>query len=69
MSIIATFNGLNIISLPCDTVPGVTQPSSIEWDEQEVVSSSTSPFTGQTQTYDWQASWWEGQVSFPPMSR
>ncbi len=67
--IVATFNGLNIIALPCDTLPGVTKPSSIEWDEQEVVSASVSPFTGQTQTYDWMASWWEAQVSFPPMTR
>jgi len=69
MSILGTFNGLNLIALPCDTVPRVCGPSSIEWDMQEVVSVSRSPFTGQTQTYDWQNSWWEGQVSFKPMNR
>jgi hypothetical protein len=69
MSIIATFNGLNVIALPCDTVVGVTMPSSIEWDPQELVAVNRSPFTGQTQTYDWGAAWWEGHVSFPPMSR
>lgn len=69
MSMLGTFNGYNIVALPCDTVPGVQHPSSIEWDMQEVVSANRSPFTGQTQTYDWQNSWWEGQVSFPPMRR
>ena len=69
MPIIGIFNGLNIISLPCDTIPGVTCASSIEWNPQEVVASSVSPFTGQTQTYDWMASWFEGQVSFRPMNR
>ena len=69
MSIVATFNGLNIIALPSDTITGVTPPSSIEWDPQEVVSVVASPFTGQTQTYDWRASWLEGQVSFPHMTR
>ena len=69
MPIVGTFNGLNIVSLPCDTWPGVVGPSSIEWDEHEVVASRTSSFTGESQTYDWRASWWEGQVSFPPMTR
>jgi hypothetical protein len=36
---------------------------------QEVVAVNRSPFTGQSQTYDWQNSWWEGQVSFKPMGR
>lgn len=67
--IIGTFNSMNIVALPCDSVPGVTAPSSIEWDTQEAVAANVSPFTGATQTYDWQASWLEGQVSFPAMSR
>jgi hypothetical protein len=67
--ILATFNGANVIALPCDTLPGVTAPATIEWDAQEAVAASVSPFTGQTQTYDWQNSWWEGHVSLPPMSR
>ena len=69
MAILGTFNGLKLIALPCATVPGVCWPSSIEWDPQEAISSNRSPFTGQTQTYDWQNSWWEGQVSFKPMGR
>ena len=69
MSIINTFNGLSIVSLPCDTVANVPYPCSIEWDMQEVVAFNRSPFTGQTQTYDWLNSWWEGQVSFTAMAR
>jgi hypothetical protein len=69
LGIIATFNGLNIVSLPCDTVPNVTAPSSIEWDPQEMVSAGPASFTGQRQTYDWMSSWWQAQVSFPPMTR
>jgi hypothetical protein len=69
MSVIGTFNGMNIVALPCDTFPRVVGPSSIEWDEQEVVASDTCTFTGQVLTYDWMASWFEGQVSFPPMTR
>jgi len=64
-----TFNGANIIGLPSDLVGTVLGARSIEWDRQEVVASNASPFTGQTQTYDWAQSWWEGQVSFPPMDR
>jgi hypothetical protein len=69
MAILGTFNGLNIVSLPCDTIPGVTAPSSIEWDPQEMVSVGPASLTGQRQTYDWQSSWWEAHVSFPPMTR
>ena len=68
MSILGTFSGFNLVSLPCDTVPGSPYPCSIEWDMQEVVAVHRSAFTGQTQTYDWQNSWWEGQVSFKPMA-
>ena len=69
MSIIGTFNGWQIVSLPCDTIARVTHPSSIEFDEQEVVATNQMAFTGQEQVYDWMASWWEAQVSFPPMNR
>jgi hypothetical protein len=69
MSIIATYNGVNVIGWPCDTTSGVTKPSSVEWGAQEVVSANVSPFTGQTQAYDFMASWWEATVSLPPMTR
>ena len=69
MAIIATFNGLNIIGLPCDLGAGVRAPSSIEWDPQEMVASGPPSLTGQVQTYDWMNSWWEAQVSFAPLDR
>jgi hypothetical protein len=69
MSIVGTFNGLNIVGLPCDLDAGVRGPSSIEWDPQEMVAAGPASFTGQVQTYDWQNSWWEAQVSFTPMAR
>jgi hypothetical protein len=64
-----TFNGANIIALPSDVSPKVRGPRSIEWDRREFVASNESPFTGQTQQYDWMQSLWVGQVSFPPMDR
>lgn len=60
---------MNIIALPCDTQPGVTAPSSIEWDAQEKVEQSVSIYTGQTQTYDLMNSFWSGTISLPVMSR
>lgn len=69
MSILGTFNGWNIVSLPSDTIDGVRGPSSIEWEEHEAVAANESPFTGQVQVYDWGASWWQGTVSFPQMAR
>jgi hypothetical protein len=69
MSIIATFNGLNIISLPCDTIPKVTAPSVIEWDPQEKVGESNAAFGYTAQIFDFMQSMWNGTVSFPPMDR
>jgi len=66
---IGTFNGKNIVATPWDTQPGVTAPSSIEWDAQESVAVNESPFTFQTQTYDWMCSILDGEVSFPAMNR
>jgi hypothetical protein len=69
MSIITTFNGLNIIALPCDTMPRVTAPSSIEWDPQEKVGETDGAFGYTAQVWDFMQSMWQGQVSFPPMNR
>ena len=69
MSIVATFNGLNIVGLPSDVLDGVRGPSSIEWDRQEMVSEGPPSMTGQVQVYDFMNSWWEAQVSFAPMAR
>ncbi len=64
-----TFNGAAVIALPSDVIPRVRAPRSIEWERKEAVSSNVSPFTGQGQFYDWQQSWWQGQLSFAPMDR
>lgn len=67
--IIGTFNGINIIGLPCDTMPGVTAPSAIEWNPQSKVGETDASFGYQSQIFDWMQSSWFGQVSFPPMNR
>jgi hypothetical protein len=69
MAIIATFNSINIIALPCDVLPGVTNPSSIEWNPQEKVGETNASFGFQSQVWDWMQSMWVAQVSFPPMNR
>lgn len=69
MSIVATFNGLNIIALPCDAVSSVAAPSLIEWDPQEMVAPSTAGFDYSQQICDWSQSMLSGQVSLPPMKR
>jgi hypothetical protein len=69
MAVIGTFSGINIIALPSDTIPGVTAPSSIEWNPQEKVGEVDATFGFQSQVWDWMQSMWMGQVSFPPMTR
>lgn len=66
--IIGTFNGMNIVGLPCDTV-GAVHPSSIEFDPLEKVEQNTSIYTGQAQTYDLMNSLWTGTISLPSMYR
>jgi len=68
-SIIGTFGNANIISTPWTSDSAVLSPLSIEFDQNEVVAINQSPFTAQTQTYDWAMSYWRGTVSFPPMYR
>lgn len=61
----STWNGITIVSIPT----GIANVLSIDWDPQEIVASTTDTFTGQQQTFDWQASYWQGTLSFPPMTR
>ena len=56
---------INIIPIPT----GLANVLSIDWDPQEIVASTTDTYTGQQQTFDWQASYWAGTLSFPPMHR
>ncbi len=58
----STYNGWNVIVMP--TSPA---PKSIEFTRQSVVAISTSPFTGQQQVQDWNASWLEASINLPPM--
>ena len=67
--IITTFNGINIIAFPGDVLPGVTAPSSIEFNPQERVGETDATFGYQAQMWDWMSSMWSAQVSFPPMTR
>jgi hypothetical protein len=69
MPVIGTFNGANIIETPNCAYDGIIGPSSIQWDPHDIAAANQSPFTGQTQVYDWQQSYWSGTVSFPSMHR
>lgn len=64
-----TYNGANIVALPSDVDPQVRGPRSIEFDRREFVATNESPFTGQTQRYDWMQSLWVAEMSFAPMDR
>ena len=61
---LGTFAGSTIVGMP-----STPAPKSIEWTAQDVVGVSTSPFTGQQQVMDWQASWLEASVQMPPMAQ
>lgn len=64
MSLLFTFNGIQVIS-----TPGSPAPSSLDFTMQEFISASTNPFTGQQQINDWQSSMWSVSVNVPPMKR
>ncbi len=57
-------NGWDLIAMP--TSPPA--PASIEYTAQDTVATSVSPFTGQAQIQDWQASYLEASVSMPPLT-
>lgn len=59
----AVFNGVTIIPMP-STPPA---PKHIEWSFENIVGRIVSPFTGQEQVQNWQASWPEASLSYPPM--
>ena len=60
----ATFNGMSIIVMP----GAPAAPSTIEYTAQDIVAVSISPFTGQQQVQDWQASFMEASVSLPALT-
>jgi hypothetical protein len=66
--ILGTFNGANVIALPSDLgLYGMCAPSSVEWEETDIVSASTNPFTGQQDVFDWMAAYWMATLSFATM--
>lgn len=57
-------NGLDLIAMPASPAA----PASMEFTAQDTVAASVSPFTGQEQIQDWQASFIEASVSLPPLT-
>jgi hypothetical protein len=57
-----TYNGWTIV-----TMPSTPSAKNVEFSDQSVVTASQSPFTGQQQIYDWQASWLEASITMPTM--
>jgi hypothetical protein len=58
-------NGLDLIAVPASP----SAPASMEFTLQDTVATSVSPFTGQQQIQDWQASFLEASVSMPPLTQ
>lgn len=51
------------------TLPTSPNPERIVLKARSVVAMARSPFTGQQQTQEHQGSWWEAEISLPPMER
>lgn len=52
------------LSMP--TTPGIKK---FRMTARDVVAAPESPFTGGELVYDWQADWWEAEITLPPMQR
>ena len=59
-----TFNGWDIVPMPATPSALAT----VEFTAMDTVAVSISPFTGQQQVQDWQASWLEASVSMPALT-
>ena len=59
-----TFNGWTIIPMPA----APPAPATMEFTALDTVAVSISPFTGQQQVQDWQASFMEASVSMPALT-
>jgi hypothetical protein len=57
-------NGMDLIAMP--TTPSA--PATVEYTALDTVANSVSPFTGQEQIQDWQASYLEASVSMPALT-
>jgi hypothetical protein len=60
----SSFNGWTIIPMPVSP----PAPATMEFTAIDTVAVSISPFTGQQQVYDWQASYLEASVSMPALT-
>ena len=59
--ILGTFNGANVIALPN------LKFKDIKLTQTNTVAVNTNPWTRQQQVYDFQAGWWEADITLPPM--
>jgi hypothetical protein len=60
----STYNGWTIVTMP--TAPSV---KIIDFTANQIVSANVSPFTGEQQIQDWQASWMEASLQLPPLTQ
>lgn len=60
----STFNGWEIVAMPATPVP-----RTIEWELNDVIGTAVSPFSLQTQIYDWGQSILRASISMPAMNR
>jgi hypothetical protein len=61
--IVGTFNNQNIIQAP------TTAFTELEFTAHDAVSITQSPWSGQTNTYNWGAQWFTLTIAFPSMTR
>jgi hypothetical protein len=59
-----TFNGWDIVPVPATP----SAPATVEFVADDVIAMSVSPFTGQQQVQDWQASMLAASVSMPALT-
>ena len=57
-------NGWDLIAMPA----APSAPATMEYTAQDAVAVSVSPFSGQQQVQDWQASFLEASVSMPALT-
>jgi len=60
----STYNGWTIV-----TMPSTPWPAGVEFATNDIVASSTNPFTGAQQIQDWNARYMEGSISMQPLTQ
>ena len=51
------------------TFPTTNAPADIVWGGESVVSSTSSPFTGEMEVQQFDGQIWHGTVNYPPLER